>query len=273
MKVQLLGTSSAEGMPALFCQCALCIQARLLRGKNLRTRSSALVDDRLKLDFPPDILHQVVEQNIDLRMLSALLFTHGHDDHFSLTELQYRGPYFVPEPILQPLPVYGPEDLIARLETELDPDRYAMRYHRLCAGVECMIGGYEVIPIHARHDVKQICFNYVIRDYHGTGLLYATDTGWYEESTWDLLEGQKLHGIVMECTKAAEDGYPGHLSRPEVVQFRRRLVEAGALAPDAPCVVTHLCHQIGLLHHELEEELLPQGISVGYDGMVFHLGQ
>src|SRR5579883_2993882 len=110
MKVTLLGTSSAEGWPGLFCHCPACEKARRFGGKNIRTRSSALIDDVLKIDFPPDTLHHVIQFNLDLRCLRALLFTHAHDDHFSAPELQYMGPYFVPAPIEERLPIYGPSD-------------------------------------------------------------------------------------------------------------------------------------------------------------------
>src|SRR5271163_705056 len=95
MKVTLLGTSGAEGWPGLFCCCEACAKARALRGKNIHTRSSALIDNVLKIDFPPDILHQVIAFDLDLRALKALIFTHGHDDHFSGPELQYLSDYFV----------------------------------------------------------------------------------------------------------------------------------------------------------------------------------
>ena len=37
----------------MFCRCELCEKARALGGKNIRTRSQALVNDDLLLDLPP----------------------------------------------------------------------------------------------------------------------------------------------------------------------------------------------------------------------------
>ena len=38
MKIAYLGTSAAEGIPALFCHCDVCKYARKYKGKNIRTR-------------------------------------------------------------------------------------------------------------------------------------------------------------------------------------------------------------------------------------------
>ena len=51
MKIQFLGTAAAEGFPAIFCNCEYCNKARELKGKNIRTRSQAIIDDKILLDF------------------------------------------------------------------------------------------------------------------------------------------------------------------------------------------------------------------------------
>ena len=43
MKLQILGTAAAEGIPALFCTCEYCKKARQIRGKEIRTRSGARI--------------------------------------------------------------------------------------------------------------------------------------------------------------------------------------------------------------------------------------
>ena len=53
MKIRYLGTAAAEGWPALFCSCPICTKARAQGGKNLRTRTQAILDGELLLDFPP----------------------------------------------------------------------------------------------------------------------------------------------------------------------------------------------------------------------------
>ena len=47
MKIKYLGTGAAEGIPALFWRCAICNEARKRGGRELRTRSQAIIDDIL----------------------------------------------------------------------------------------------------------------------------------------------------------------------------------------------------------------------------------
>lgn len=47
MKIQYLGTAAAEGWPGIFCNCPVCREAVRRGGKNIRSRSQALVDDSL----------------------------------------------------------------------------------------------------------------------------------------------------------------------------------------------------------------------------------
>jgi phosphoribosyl 1,2-cyclic phosphate phosphodiesterase len=51
MKLLFLGTAAAEGFPGLFCNCASCREARALGGKNLRMRSSLLINEDLLIDL------------------------------------------------------------------------------------------------------------------------------------------------------------------------------------------------------------------------------
>ena len=52
MKILYMGTAAAEGWPALFCSCPICTHARKMGGHNLRTRTQALLDGSLLIDFP-----------------------------------------------------------------------------------------------------------------------------------------------------------------------------------------------------------------------------
>ena len=43
MEFTYLGTAAAEGWPAVFCRCKYCLEAQRLGGKNIRTRSQAII--------------------------------------------------------------------------------------------------------------------------------------------------------------------------------------------------------------------------------------
>ena len=270
MEIQLLGTAAAEGWPGLFCRCEACGKARKRRGKNIRTRSSALIDDVLKIDLPPDTLHQVIANNLDLGCIEALLFTHAHDDHFCVEELQYLGKYFVAPPRSFRLPVYGPPEVINALSARYAAADVPMELHPLTAWQTAQIGDYRVTPILAQHDPTMTCFNYLIEDADGATLLYASDTGWYEEPTHNFLRSAKFDGVVIECTHGPkESDYAGHLNMAQVIALRDEWIVSGSLSPESPVVTTHFSHHGGLMHDELEASFAPHHIEPGYDGMRF----
>ena len=90
MKIQFLGTAAAEGMPAVFCNCAVCQEARRLGGKNIRTRSQALIDDQLLIDLPADTYMHFLTNGIEGDRIGHLLITHSHEDHLYPDELEMR---------------------------------------------------------------------------------------------------------------------------------------------------------------------------------------
>ena len=269
MEIQLLGTSAAEGWPGLFCRCEACQKARKLRGKNIRTRASALIDNVLKIDLPPDTLHQVIEHDVELGCVEAVLFTHAHDDHFSPAELQYLGAYFVTPPRSFRLPIYGPPEVTAELERRFDAQTPLER-RTLPAWQAADVLDYRVTPIVAQHDPDLTCYNYLVEDADGATLLYASDTGWYDEPTWDFLRTVKIDGMVIECTHGVvKSDYAGHLDFDQVVALRQKLIDCGSFSPEGPVVTTHFSHHGGLMHEELEAVFASYNITPGYDGMRF----
>ena len=94
MKLTYLGTSAAEGFPALFCNCKNCRAAKELGGKNIRTRSQSIINDDLLIDFPPDTHYHFFHNKIEADRIKYLIITHGHVDHFYPSDLmRKRHPY------------------------------------------------------------------------------------------------------------------------------------------------------------------------------------
>lgn len=94
MKITYYGTAAGEAWPGVFCRCELCEKARALGGKNIRTRSQALVNDDLLLDLPPENHMHSLLYGLDLSKVEALLFTHSHSDHCYPEDLEFlREPY------------------------------------------------------------------------------------------------------------------------------------------------------------------------------------
>ena len=72
MKITFLGTCAAEGFPGLFCKCDTCNKARILKGKNIRSRFSIMINENIKIDFPPDSYYHLLNNNLDYTKLKYL---------------------------------------------------------------------------------------------------------------------------------------------------------------------------------------------------------
>ena len=269
MRVFFLGTGAAEGIPALFCDCQICTEAKRRGGADKRTRSSILIDDVIKVDLPPDTLAHVHNYScVNLARLQHLLFTHSHDDHFAVREIQYLSPNFAPRR-KEPLQVWTTHEIIRKMLPEMAHffEEAPLRFHPLVPFVEFVVGHLRVTPLTARHKKDELCLNFLIRDGDRT-LLYASDTGWYDEQTWQFLEGAQINTSIIECGKGvSKSSYDGHMSVDEVLKMRDRLLLTGGLASDAQIYVTHISHTGLLLHDQMVHLLAPHGVQVAWDGL------
>ena len=116
MKLKYLGTAAAEGFPAAFCNCEHCKKARENVGAELRTRSQAMVDGKLLIDFPAETYLHAVRYGTDLSAIENLLVTHSHTDHFYAQELCNRGYRFALNMTAPVLNIYGNSEVHAVFE-------------------------------------------------------------------------------------------------------------------------------------------------------------
>lgn len=77
MKIKYLGTAAAEGIPAVFCECENCKRSRELGGRNIRTRSQAIIDDTILIDFLADTYMHYLIRNIPLNKIKTCIITHS----------------------------------------------------------------------------------------------------------------------------------------------------------------------------------------------------
>lgn len=271
MKVRLLGTGAADGLPAIFCDCRLCESARELGGKDIRSRSSALVDGSLKIDLGPDTLCQIHQFRLNPTDWEYVLYTHSDDDHFAVRELQYLLPPFVNGRAAK-FQIGANDTVLGRIATELKGSD-VIRTFRLSSFQTSQLGKYKVTGIRAKHLDEEDALNLIVDD-GDKKLLYATDTGWWADPTWRFMESldAPLDLLVVDCSHGCKDiDYCGHLDIGGVIRMRERLVKAGALTAKSRIVSTHHGHNGGLTHAELSEALNPHGIEVGFDGLEISL--
>ncbi len=88
MKLQYLGTAAAEGFPSLYCVCDTCRRAWEAGGKNIRSRSQSVIDNKLLIDFPPDTYMHMLAHRLPLEKITNCIITHDHSDHFYVWDLE-----------------------------------------------------------------------------------------------------------------------------------------------------------------------------------------
>lgn len=107
-RLTFLGTGDAMGVPRVYCDCIVCMEARAT-GENLRLRSSVLIEseeDSFLIDCGPDWRVQMETRGI--RMTQTILVTHAHFDHIGgLPEwadacrwLGIRGTLYAPQEVI-----------------------------------------------------------------------------------------------------------------------------------------------------------------------------
>lgn len=264
MIIRLLGTGAAEGIPAFYSSSRVSEHARKHGGREVRTRCGALLDGHIKIDLPPDTLTQLNRDNLDARDWSCLLFTHSHDDHFAVQEIQY-GLYPFNEMDHLSFPIMGNAEVCRRVEEmypgwpiELVETQSFKPFKHL---------DYTITPIAANHKADEDGQNPIFQK-DGKTLLYATDTGVWHEPTWEFLQSFKVDLLVIECTEGFRGtGYFGHLDLIGCLHVRDRLHKQGSLSDTATVVTTHHSHNGDATYAELEQALSREGIIAGYDGL------
>jgi len=268
MNIRLLGTGAADGIPGFFGNDSVSCYARENGGKDVRTRSAALVDGVLKIDFPPDTLNQVQRNSLDALDWTALLFTHSDDDHFAVDELQYA---LFPFTDLDHLPytIFANRQICEEIRGRY-PD-WPIELFETRSFESFTHGAYTIMPVRATHIADEDCHNLIIEK-DAKKILYATDTGIWPKETFEFLKGYRLDLLVIECTDGFNDSiYNGHLNIRAVVQVVSTLRLEGILDSSSRVVTTHHGHHGDARHCDLERAFSPHQIEPGYDGMLIEI--
>jgi adenosylcobinamide kinase/adenosylcobinamide-phosphate guanylyltransferase len=263
MRVDLLGTGSADRWPNPWCACDRCQGARDI-GVH-RDRTSALVDGCLLIDPGPD----AGAGGVDLTGVRTVLITHDHPDHldpaFLLAWSWASGPRLL---------VAGPPQAIERCREWVGPQA-PVEFRALASGdVLAVDGAHGVLSVRAlpaahstrggrAHDGTALLFEVTGED---ACLLYATDTAALPHD--DLASSYDL--VLLELTFGdMTDHASAHLDMPSFGHEVARLRADGRLAPDARVIAVHLSHHNPI---DLSQRLVGIGAEVVPDGTALQVG-
>ena len=270
MKLTYLGTAAAEGWPAVFCRCGNCMRALKAGGRNIRTRSQALLNDDFLFDFPTDTYDHMLKNNLDLSNVEYVFFTHSHVDHCTPIDLQMRRSVLAHDMTKKHLTLYGTERVKQRIREVtdvLENDLYDISFETIENYHTYECGNYKVTPLKAFH-VTQDDMVYVVES-EGKTLLYLHDTGpLYDEAIDWLVENKiKADLVSYDCTFAARNGVGGHLGLDTATLLRDKFMTLGIIDGKTVNILNHFSHNGQTIYDEFVPIAENNGFIVSYDGM------
>ena len=261
LTVTLLGTGTSTGVPVLGCDCAVCTSDD---PRDARLRTSAHVvahtdagDVHLQIDAGPDFRTQALRNGV--RAVDGLVVTHEHFDH--VTGLDDLRPFFFR--VREPVPVFAGARTAGALHAMF---RYV--FDRTYPGASVLdlhpVDGpftvesrtvpgacVEVTPIWAPHG------DFEVMGIRVGGFGYLTDAGAVPEAARAALNG--VDTLVLDGLRRRP--HPTHLTFDEAA-------EVAAAVGARETWLTHITHD---LRHAEADALLPEGVRLGYDGMVLEV--
>lgn len=210
----------------MFCHCEACKKARKLGGKNIRTRSQAIVDNRLLIDFCADTYMHVLQQGLPLEDIQ----------------------------------------LILKLEDDAENLSERLVYKTVCEFEPFKVLDYVVTPLLAKHMQDEKCYIYMIEDKFGKTMLYGNDTSWFPEETWMYLKGHYFDMVSLDCTTVFGEDCQSHMGFAGDVKTKEKLLAMGCADENTTFVITHFSHNGLASHEEIEVRAAAEGFLTAYDG-------
>lgn len=270
MKIKYLGTAAFEGVPSLFCTCRVCQKARKTGGHELRSRSQAIINEDLLLDFPPDTVWHSQRFGLDWTKISDCLITHDHSDHL------------YPEDALMAVEGYSHHHRPIHFYAAQSGYKRLMEFvpfsETAGAAISLVVPGrrfhagegdrYSVLPLRANHEESTSPVIYSIAC-EGKRMLYAHDTVVFYEDTWKGLKEEGRYDLVsMDCTGCLEKSGPDyHMCLRDIRRVLEKMREEKLTDEKTTVVLNHFSHNGGLTYEEMCREVEEEGMIVAYDGL------
>ncbi len=251
-----LGTGAGCGVPAFFCGCPACTEART-NPRARRGDCGVMVEGRQRtlIDTPPDLRHQLLRE--DVRSIDQLLYTHAHYDHLGgLGELEFM----VQLVTRKLLPTYGSTETVSALKREYHYLMDCLELHDVKPFQTLTIDDVRYTALPVAH--AQGTFGYLMET-SGTSLFYASDTGRLPAETAERVRGANI--IALDAT------YWKSNWSPETHHCVQETIEEGLELNAGTLYLTHLAmhydEPVTLVELESYLEQYNGRVRVAADGM------
>ncbi len=283
--MKFLGTGAGEGIPNPFCTCRICENARRVKGKEVRTRSSFMLSDKVIIDIGADFFAQALSNDVCFADVEHVLYTHMHHDHMNYNMIWER--FVRREGGANPLNIYVVEDAYnffsehyANTPVTEGKKEYLLPNNanviKLNFEKKYKIDNFTVTPLKGAHNTlfEKNSANYLI-EHNNKKLYYALDSGYFLEETFSKLKDSKLDIFIGECTFPVENNCENinksvHMNLSICIKNLDRLYEINAITKDTKIYLSHIA-SMGMTHEEIKGYFSKLNrdytVQVAYDGL------
>jgi phosphoribosyl 1,2-cyclic phosphate phosphodiesterase len=291
--ITFLGTGAAEGVPPPYSRSPFALRVRREGGRNLRTRSSIRIGDHHQIDLSPDYFWQMHRCDTDMYDVEHLLISHSHEDHFVFDQVVAKE---MPAGTNgKPLALYLSAPAARWLERMIEctgmlegvpqgaREALRLRYpiNPLEYGCDYDIGGMRAFTVPGNHTVAasgERSINYLLELPSGNRLLYALDTGFYRDDSWEMLAGRHADLLIMDCTfggRTDRAEFPdGHLDCRSFIRMLERMERISFIDRETTIYATHINPDQGFDHDALQAffDASPYRVTTAYDTLRVRTG-
>ncbi len=239
----------------------------------MRTRTQALLDNSLLIDFPPDSYCHALRYGLNLGNIHTLLVTHSHMDHWFPTDLIHRHEHFG-HGVRGVLDVYGNEAVEKIFCDNIFIDRFkphpvkdVVRFHVIHGGDQVQAGDWNIIAVPADHDKREESLVYICKK-DGKTVFYGHDTGCeLSEKAWSVIAAEKYSLVSLDATMGQKTSERYHMGLPDAERMFEKLADLGCMDDNTVKVVNHFSHNGEMSYEQLADWGSRHGILSAYDGM------
>ena len=245
MRLTLLGTGDAGGMPRYGCQCARCMLIR--QQPELRRRSTCALLEWHDQRYLIDAGIMDIAERFPAPSLSGVLLTHFHADHVQgLFHLRWGCDTRIR--VFCPPDSHGCDDLFKHPGI--------LDFSPLKKFVPVQLDGLTITPLPMIH--SKPTFGYLF-EHNKKRIAYLTDTRDLPPAVTERLTRQSLDAMIIDTTTPPQVENRNHNNLDDTLRLHDQIQPGRTL-------LTHIGHDMDVWLSNVEHPL-PDNVLAGYDGL------
>ena len=245
MKLELLGTGDAAGMPLYGCHCKYCIMAKANIYFRRKPASALLTVNKKRYLIDAGLMN--LADNFPQGSLDGIFLTHFHPDHV-------QGLFHLRWGIANKIPVFCPPDKNGCADLFKHPGMLDFQVQRKYQ--EFKLGGLKVTPLPLIH--SKPTFGYVF-NYNNQKVAYLVDSKKLPSMTEHYLRKHKMDRLIIDTSYAPGILNKNHNNLDDTLLLHKKL---GA----SKTIMTHIGHDLDVWLKD-NSDTLPENLIAGYDGV------